>query len=185
MSSWFGSSGTCRLKTRQEEQMQLAQALEAQLQEKLASQSGEMKILSEEAAALRDELKTVAEETQVRFSLGVFWFSGPCVLYISCWCARCGGHGRVLASCVGECRLRFWPCCLWRQTAEEENIIMNDRRITTVRFRHPVDVFGQMFGCVVGSCRRGRQRAIRSRSCGGIEQARHGDEGKGGIRPCS
>lgn len=51
--------------------MQLAKALEAQLQEKLASQSGEMKILSEEASALRDELKTVVEETQVRFSLGV------------------------------------------------------------------------------------------------------------------
>ncbi|CAM9809238.1 unnamed protein product [Ectocarpus fasciculatus] len=53
-----------RLRSNIEEQRQLAETLEHQLQEKLASQSGEVKVLSEEAAALRNELKTVAEETQ-------------------------------------------------------------------------------------------------------------------------
>lgn len=54
-----------RLRSNIEEQRQLAESLERQLQEKLTSQSGEVKVLSEEAAALRNELKTVAEETQV------------------------------------------------------------------------------------------------------------------------
>ncbi|CAM9141926.1 unnamed protein product [Scytosiphon promiscuus] len=53
-----------RLRSRTEGQKQLAGSLEDQLQEKMASQSGEMKALSEEAAALRSELKTVVEETQ-------------------------------------------------------------------------------------------------------------------------
>ena len=41
------------------------ESLGAELQEKLASQSGEVKALSDEAAALRAELKTVVDETQV------------------------------------------------------------------------------------------------------------------------
>lgn len=55
-----------RLRSTKEEQAKLAECLEAQLQELLASQSGEVKALSEEAAALRSELKTVVDETQVR-----------------------------------------------------------------------------------------------------------------------
>lgn len=55
----------CRLRPKIEEQTQLAGSLESQLQEKLASQSGEVKALSEEAAALRNELKTAVGETQV------------------------------------------------------------------------------------------------------------------------
>lgn len=54
-----------RLRSRKEEQTKLAESLEAQWQVKLASQSGEAKALSEEAAALRSELETVVEETQV------------------------------------------------------------------------------------------------------------------------
>lgn len=54
-----------RLRSRTQEQKQLAGSLEGQLQEKMASQSGEVKTLSEEAAALRSELEAVIEETQV------------------------------------------------------------------------------------------------------------------------
>ncbi|CAM9709129.1 unnamed protein product [Pylaiella littoralis] len=53
-----------RLRAKIEEQKQLAASLEGQLQEKLASQSGKVKALSEEAAALRSELKAAVEETQ-------------------------------------------------------------------------------------------------------------------------
>lgn len=56
-----------RLRSRKEEQTKLAASLEDQVQEKLASQSGEVKALSEEASVLRSELKTVVEETQVRY----------------------------------------------------------------------------------------------------------------------
>lgn len=49
------------------------------MQEKLASQSGEVKALSEEAAALRSELKTVVEETQVGLPLFL-----KCVTYGKC-----------------------------------------------------------------------------------------------------
>lgn len=54
-----------RLRAKTEEQKQLIASLDKQVQEKQASQSGELKLLSEEAAALRAELKSVVEETQV------------------------------------------------------------------------------------------------------------------------
>lgn len=70
---------TCRLRARKEVQKKLGESLEAQLQEKLASQSGEVKALSDEAAGLRSELKTVAEETQVKIA-----FRFACCLW--CYC---------------------------------------------------------------------------------------------------
>lgn len=68
------SSRSRRLRSNIAEQKQMAASLESQLQEKLASQSGEVKALAEEAAALRNELKAAVEETQVLHMLCVCVF---------------------------------------------------------------------------------------------------------------
>lgn len=55
-----------RIRAKAEEQRRLIEPLDKQLQEQLASQSGAVKLLSEEAVALRAELATITEETQVK-----------------------------------------------------------------------------------------------------------------------
>lgn len=57
---------TPRIRAKAEEQRSLIEPLDKQLQEKLASQSGAVKLLSEEAVTLRAELAKITEETQVR-----------------------------------------------------------------------------------------------------------------------
>lgn len=58
-----------RLQAEAEEQERLAKDLREKIEAKMASQSKVMKSLSEEAATLRSELKSLTEETKARFPL--------------------------------------------------------------------------------------------------------------------
>lgn len=58
-----------RLHAEADEQERLAKDLREKIGAKMASQSEVVKSLSEEAATLRSELKTLTEETKARFAL--------------------------------------------------------------------------------------------------------------------
>lgn len=151
-----------------------------------------MKELSEEAAALRSELKTVVEETQV--DVRVFREEG---LLLRCNPVT-GRLEKIRTRSAPNRETRKKDDFAQRTAPSQTWAVSSSVREARPRVARNLSVAWIFRACLRTSCpprhpllglspsgplRVGGQGAVRGGGSGGVESSRHGDEGQGRVRP--